>query len=174
MRLGARPAVDVGNNLPQTSHSWIYDSGLRKLNAWMFLCLFSSFSAGYDGSLFSGLLTLKHWFMDFAPPNGNVIGVLGMSGVLGLIAGPWLGQALSDRFGRKWAMMLASATLAIGAGVSAIYVPNNPESQRAVWIVGRVIGSVGAGVGLVAAPALMTELAHPRHRVILVSFFWCG
>lgn len=58
-------------------------SGHLKLQAWILLSFISSFAAGYDGALFSGLLTLQSYFQAMQPPNSNTVGILGMSGVIG-------------------------------------------------------------------------------------------
>lgn len=153
--------------------SWLRDSGLRRVNAWMLLAVLSSFTSGYDGSFFTGLLTVAEFFIDFAPESSSKVGLLGTSGVLGLLVGPWISQYFADKIGRPRTMIISSVVMIIGGGLTTIRVLD-PQSQQATWIVGRVVASVGAGIGLVAAPALITELAHPRHRAILVAFFWCG
>lgn len=169
------PGSAPSPGLPDTPQRfWLLDSGMRRLNFWMFMCFLSSFASGYDGSFFSGLLTISPWFADFGYPDANMEGVLGMSAILGLVAGPWVSQWLADRIGRPKTMLIASTVMALGGGLTAVYIPGDPYHQRVMWICARVIVSVGSGAGLVAAPALMTELAHPRQRAVVVSLFWCG
>ncbi|PWN21875.1 putative sugar transporter [Microstroma glucosiphilum] len=175
--MGGLTHVDTRQTAVPGAHSerlWIFDSGLRRVNAWMFLSILSSFASGYDGSFFTGLLTVTKFFVDFAPENASKVGLLGTSGVLGLLVGPWISQYFCDKIGRPRTMIIASATMILGGGLSTIHIHNNPDGLQAMWIVARVITSIGSGIGLVAAPALITELAHPRHRAILVAFFWCG
>lgn len=148
-------------------------SGRSKLNAWILLSFISSFAAGYDGALFSGLLTLRSFFQAMQPPDSNAIGILGMSGVIGLIAGPWFGQWFSDKIGRPRTMFIGAMIMIIGAALTAIHIPNDGFHQRVVWILGRVIVSLGSGITLVATPSFLTEIAHPRQRAIVVSLSWC-
>lgn len=153
--------------------SWIKDSGRAKLNTWIALSFISSFAAGYDGALFSGLLTLRSFFQAMQPPDSNVVGILGMSGVIGLIVGPWFGQWFSDRIGRPSTMLIGAIIMVVGAALTAIHIPNDGFHQRVLWIIGRVIVSLGSGITLVATPSFLTEIAHPRQRAIVVSFSWC-
>lgn len=148
-------------------------SNQYKLYAWILLSFISSFAAGYDGALFSGLLTLKPFFQAMQPPDNNSIGILGMSGVIGLIAGPWIGQWFSDSIGRPRSMLIGAIVMIIGAALTAIHIPNDGFHQRVIWIIGRVIVSLGSGITLVATPSFLTEIAHPRQRAIVVSFSWC-
>lgn len=70
-------------------------------------------------------------------------------------------------------MLIGAIVMVIGAALTAIHIPNDGFHQRVVWIIGRVIVSLGSGITLVATPSFLTEIAHPRQRAIVVSFSWC-
>ena len=48
------------------------------------------------------------------------------------------------------------------------------QQTLGVFIGGRVVIGFGISFALAAAPVLLSELAHPRHRVFFVAMFNCS
>jgi hypothetical protein len=57
---------------------------LIALHGWIFLCLITSVTSGYDGSMVNGLQSLPIWEADFNHPTGSKLGLLGAIQVSGL------------------------------------------------------------------------------------------
>ncbi|EPQ27131.1 uncharacterized protein PFL1_05412 [Pseudozyma flocculosa PF-1] len=161
----------IPNNTNQSL--WILDPGLRRLNFWMLVCLVSSYATGFDGSLFTGLQTLERWSSDLGNPDSNLTGIIGMSGIIGIVFAPFVGGWLNDRLGRSRTMLIAATIAVVGGALTAVKL-DRPSHQRDLFICARVVLSLASGLTMVASPILMAELAHPRQRAAVASLYQCG
>ncbi len=119
------------------------------------------FLMGFDASVISGVVK-------FIEPEFNLtklelgwsVSSLTLTATLAMmLSGP-----LSDRFGRKPILVLASILYAISAIASA-FAPS-------FWflVVARMIGGLGVGASLIIAPMYIAEIAPPAMRGQMVSF----
>ncbi|UZJ55641.1 hypothetical protein CBS101457_004961 [Exobasidium rhododendri] len=168
-------AIDELKVVPhsQERRFWIFDSGLRALNFWMFICFLSSYGLGYDGSLFSGLTTLKVWFKDMDNPSGQLLGAVGCSGLIGFVSGPFLAIYFNEKVGRRPSLIAASALSVIFGIITSIKI-DNPKGNQILFIVARCCLSTGIGWAMVTAPMLMSEVSHPDHRAIVTCIYLGG
>jgi len=117
---------------------------------------------GYDTGVISGAiepLTAKFGLSDFM--KGWASGCV----LVGCAAGVLLVGPLSDRYGRKPAMLLAAAMFLASAIGTAV-----PEDIR-TFIVFRFLGGVGIGIASVSTPMYIAEItpAHIRGRLVAVN-----
>lgn len=137
----------------KTERSLLVIAGISSLGGLLF---------GYDTGIISGAL----------PTIAGAFG-LGDTGqqlvtsaiIVGAIVGAWSSGRLSDRLGRKRAIMLAGAVFAIGAVLAAAA----PE----VWTLGlsRLVLGFAVGLAAQAVPVYVAELAPPDRRGGLVVLF---
>ena len=115
---------------------------------------------GYDTGVISGAiepLTQRFGLDDFM--KGWASGCV----LIGCAAGVLLVGPLSDRFGRKRALVLSAVLFLISAVGTAL-----PHDVRA-FILFRILGGIGIGVASVATPMYIAEIAPARQRGRLVA-----
>lgn len=115
---------------------------------------------GYDTGVISGAiepLTQRFGLDDFM--KGWASGCV----LIGCAAGVLLVGPLSDRFGRKRALVLSAVLFLISAVGTAL-----PHDVRA-FILFRILGGIGIGVASVATPMYIAEIAPARLRGRLVA-----
>jgi sugar porter (SP) family MFS transporter len=84
---------------------------------------------------------------------------------LGAIAGAAMSGPISDRYGRRQAIIGSAGLFAVGAILSAV------SQDEATLVISRVAVGLAIGVASAAAPVYISEVAPPEHRGRLVSFF---
>ena len=126
-----------------------------------FVAALGGFLFGYDLVVISGaVLFLKK---QFALTSAG-LGFATASAILGCIAGPLVGGWLSDRVGRKKALLIANALFAVSAIGTAL--PRTIDEFNFF----RVIGGIGCGLASVASPMYIAEIAPAviRGRLMLM------
>lgn len=129
------------------------------------VCLVASLGGllfGFDTAVISGTFQLVEAQYELSKFE---VGWFGSSALVGCILGAAVVGALSDRFGRKPNLIVASVFLF----VSALYSMVPPEFR--VLTSARIIGGVGVGMASVLAPMYISEFAPPRWRGRLVAFY---
>ncbi|KAH1672026.1 hypothetical protein KXV65_008372 [Aspergillus fumigatus] len=125
-----------------------------------------------DAGLLNGLQAVTSWNEFFDHPKGTILGLYAASLYLPSIVTAYLGDFLSQRFGRRITLALGSFIVLAGGFINAF------ASSAGMWVAGRAIIGGGGGLAKVAAPALIQEIAHPRLRPMLAScyypFFYFG
>jgi len=115
---------------------------------------------GYDTAVISGAIGyLEKRFV----LNDVWKGWAASSALLGCIGGAAMAGALSDRLGRKAALMLSAVLFLVSAVWSAF--PRNFSEL----IIARIIGGVGVGVASMLSPLYISEVAPAAIRGRLVS-----
>ena len=115
----------------------------------------AGFLFGYDGAILGGtILFMKHQFN--LTPAG--VGMVMTSSTIGCIAGPFLGGWLCDKIGREKTLLVSATLLGIGALMTAI------ASSISVFNIFRVVGGFGIGLGSIASPMYIAEVAPPKIR----------
>ncbi|PKX93554.1 general substrate transporter [Aspergillus novofumigatus IBT 16806] len=155
--------VEIAVVSPSTDPVWYRQSHLLCLNYIIVsLVLFSS-ANGYDGSLMNGLQALNEWnrFMDY--PTGVKLGWINAIVLLGSGVGSPIAAWLSNRFGRKPGLYGGYMFLILGS------VLQTASPNPTAFLLARLFMGVASGLFGVAAPLLINEIAHPRHRGIVNS-----
>jgi len=115
----------------------------------------AGFLFGYDGSILGGtILFMKHQFN--LDPAG--VGLVMTSSTIGCIAGPFLGGWMCDKIGREKTILASAALLGVGALMTAI------ASTMEIFNIFRIVGGLGIGLGSIAAPLYIAEVAPPKIR----------
>lgn len=99
---------------------------------------------------------------ELSPPMlGLVIGAGGIGGMVAFIPASYV----ADIFGRKACVGLGSV-IVIAAAVIQGTVPN-------IWVLlsSRVLAGIGVGTASIAAPLLVTEIAHPQMRQTVTALY---
>jgi MFS family permease len=107
--------LDSRPNLP-----WFKNKQLLKLYLVLIpSCLFVSATNGFDGSMLNGLQSLKTWQSDFNHPTGPILGIISAAYALGAVLSTPLSPIISDRFGRRWSIVIGSMIMLLGVGLQA-------------------------------------------------------
>ena len=151
------------NNMENIDMSEMKEKGsLVYLTVICFITTLGGFLFGFDTAIVSGAIGfVKQQFALDAVWEGWVVS----SAVFGCIFGAAFAGPLTDKFGRKNILILASIFLLISC-VWCVY-PNS-----AYWlVVARIIGGFGVGITSMAAPVYISEISPPSLRGRLVSFY---
>ncbi len=145
-----------------------------------FVASIGGFLFGYDTAIISGCNSfLEAQFHLSAAMLGWVVS----SALLGTIAGTIVSGTITDRFGRKKALLTAASALTISAIGSMLTPQFMAESGQAVWmtsnadfafnmlVIFRVVGGIGVGIASVVAPVYISELTLPENRGRFVSIY---
>ncbi|KAI8258324.1 hypothetical protein K4K53_004722 [Colletotrichum sp. SAR 10_77] len=128
-------------------------------------CLVVCATNGYDGSVLTGLQGVAAWNREFGSPKGALLGITSAAYPLGAILSTPFSAMISDRFGRKWSILIGSCIMIIGVLIQCL------SHSIGLFIGGRIVVGFGITMALAAAPVLISELAHPRHRVLFGSLY---
>ncbi|KAL4783839.1 general substrate transporter [Aspergillus varians] len=151
--------------LSKLSPDWFHNPGLRALYLVLPVVILSSSYQGFDGMIMNGLQLLPSWQEQFDYPKGPVLGLLNSIQTVGaIVCLPFIGPVL-DRFGRRKAIGFGAAWTLIGAALqgSAHQIPQ--------FVISRFLIGFGLAFTSVAAPLLLAELAIPKHRGTVLSYF---
>ncbi|KAI1194454.1 putative MFS quinate transporter [Nemania serpens] len=147
------------------------DLTLGKIRAYWLgsVVCFGGFLFGYDSGIVGGVLTLKSFEADYRYGSGAGTRTNSLSvGLqqLGAFVACFLAWPLTDRLGRKKALMLSAFVFAIGAIIQTI----NTHSLTAFYIA-RVIAGLGLGSATVVVPMFNSEMMPKELRGQIGSFF---
>lgn len=87
------------------------------------------------------------------------------SALYGCLVGALIAGFLSEKVSRKYALILSGVLFSVSAWGSGI-----PESLTEL-VVYRIIGGLGVGIASMTAPMYVAEIAPPKERGRLVSFY---
>ena len=145
-----------------------------------FVSTIGGFLFGYDTAIISGCNTFLEQHFNLSAAE---LGWLVSSALLGTILGCIVAGSITDRLGRKKALVLAAISLAISAFGSmlppqflgnlnqAFWLTANADSSFMFLIVVRIIGGIGVGITSVVAPIYISELSLPQNRGKMVSLY---
>ncbi|AEJ23215.1 sugar porter family MFS transporter [Weissella koreensis] len=126
-----------------------------------FIYFFGAFGGilfGYDIGVMTGALPfLQH---DWNLTNASVIGWITSSLMLGAIFGGALAGQLSDKFGRRKMILVASFVFAFGAIMAGL----SPHNAVAWLLFARVLLGLAVGAASALVPSYMSEMAPARSR----------
>jgi sugar porter (SP) family MFS transporter len=116
---------------------------------------------GYDTGVISGaLLFIRE---DFAPLSAFMEGIIVSTLLVGAVVGAISGGPLSDRFGRRPAVLVAATIFGLGA-LAVAFAPS-----VAFIVVGRFLLGLGVGLASMIVPLYIAEIAPADRRGALVS-----
>lgn len=118
------------------------------------------FLMGFDASVISGVIKFIEPEFDLSKIElGWAVSSLTLTATLAMMtAGP-----LSDRWGRKFVLMIAALLYALSAILSAM------APTFVFLVIARMIGGFGVGASLIIAPMYIAEIAPPKMRGRMVS-----
>ncbi len=123
---------------------------------------------GFDISSVSAFIGDDDYLAYFHSPDSITQGGITSSMSGGCFLGSLLAGVLSDKYGRKPVIELASIIWSIGAAIQS------SSQNRAQLICGRLISGVGIGFASSQVPIYVSETSPKRIRGSLGSFFqWC-
>ncbi|KAF9266151.1 hexose transporter [Marasmius fiardii PR-910] len=145
---------------------WYRKPNLRILYALLVpTCIGVEMTSGFDSSMMNGLQTVESFDTFFHSPRSTLLGLMSAIYSLGAIVVlpvvPWV----SDHWGRRWAIVVGSILMIIGAAIQAAAV------NFAMFVCGRLVLGFGIPFAIVAASSLIGELSHPKERAIMGSLF---
>ncbi len=117
---------------------------------------------GYDTGVIGGSQLYFTEYFNFTPSEQ---GWAVSSALYGCLMGALIAGWVSSRFSRKNALLISAFLFAISAWGSGI-----PDSLS-VLVVFRIIGGIGVGIASMAAPMYIAEIAPPKERGRLVSYY---
>jgi sugar porter (SP) family MFS transporter len=145
--------------------TWYKDPGLRKLYALCAVIIMSSATTGFDGSMMNGLQMVDHWQDYFNHPKGGLLGlfnaIMGIGSIVGLPFAPYI----SDKFGRRIAIMCGIFFMMIGIALQTA------ANSFSMFIAARFFIGFGCSIAQASAPLLLTELCHPQHRGVVTAIY---
>ena len=111
---------------------------------------------GYDTGVISGaLLFIRE---DFAPLSAFMEGIIVSTLLVGAVVGAISGGPLSDRFGRRPAVLLAAIIFGLGA-LAVAFAPS-----VTLIVVGRFLLGLGVGLASMIVPLYIAEIAPADRR----------
>jgi sugar porter (SP) family MFS transporter len=145
-----------------------------------FIASLGGFIFGYDTAIISGCNTFLQAHFDLSPA---MLGWVVSSALLGTILGCVISGAITDRFGRKRALILAALLLSLSAMGSMLtpqfqgnlmnpfWITSTRDTAFNMLVIARVIGGIGVGITSVVAPVYISELTLPENRGKIVSIY---
>lgn len=120
------------------------------------------FLFGYDTAVISGTVSqVSSQFQLTTLQSGWYVGCA----LVGSISGVIFAGALSDRFGRKWTMILAAILFTVSAAGCAI------SANLDQLVIFRIVGGIGIGIVSIVCPLYISEVSPASHRGRMVSLY---
>jgi len=145
-----------------------------------FVASLGGFIFGFDTAIISGCNSFLQTHFSLSPA---MLGWVVSSALLGTILGCIIAGTITDRFGRKRALILASLLLSLSALGSMLtpqfqgnldnplWITSDIDSAFNMLVIARVIGGIGVGITSVVAPVYISELTLPENRGKIVSIY---
>ncbi|MBX7257666.1 MAG: sugar porter family MFS transporter [Candidatus Hydrogenedentes bacterium] len=117
---------------------------------------------GYDTAVISGAIGFLQTRFTLGPTE---VGWTASSALVGCILGVMVAGEVSDRFGRRRALILAAILFLVSAIGTAL--PRNLTE----FIIFRIVGGVGVGIASMASPMYIAEISpsHLRGRMVSIN-----
>lgn len=145
-----------------------------------FVSTIGGFLFGYDTAIISGCNTFLESQYNLS---SSMLGWVVSSALLGTILGCVISGSITDKFGRKKALIVAAVCLLLSAFGSMLPPQFLGDLNNAYWmsassnnsfvflVVVRIIGGIGVGITSVVAPIYISELTLPEKRGKMVSLY---
>lgn len=126
--------------------------------------LMSEITSGIDSSMLTGLQAVTEWNDYFDQPSGATLGLMSSAYALGSFLSLPLITIIMDRYGRKFAIIVACIWITVGAAIQGASV------NIGMFVFARVFMGFGLPTLLTSSAALLHELVYPKHRPTIASF----
>jgi sugar porter (SP) family MFS transporter len=145
-----------------------------------FTASLGGFIFGYDTAIIAGCNSFLQTHFHLSP---GMLGWVVSSALLGTILGCIISGVITDRFGRKRALILAAMLLFLSAMGSMLTPQFQGNLENPLWfttdmdtafnllVIARVFGGIGVGITSVVAPIYISELTLPENRGKIVSIY---
>lgn len=153
------------NEFIDTSVPFFKQKHMWKLMYAVFMISLLSTNNGYDGSMLNGLQSLETWRNKMGQPSADELGHLSNGTIYGSLVALLFAPFLADKFGRRTGVFVGCLINAVGAVLQGL------STNYAFFLVSRIILGLGTGITVVAAPALVSEIAHPSIRGPSTGFY---
>ncbi|KAF4968461.1 hypothetical protein FSARC_4155 [Fusarium sarcochroum] len=136
---------------------------------------FGAVALGYDVSVMGGTLILPSFEESFGLNNisqkelDNLTSNIVSCFQAGMFFGALASHFLSDRWGRKWCMTIATSVFLVGASMQTA----SPGLVELI-MAGRAVAGLGIGASAPVIPVYIAEVAPPAIRGKLIGFFEIG
>lgn len=147
------------------SPAWYKIPSLIKLYILLLAPILTTTAWGFDLSMTNGLQSVFQFMDNFGNPTGATLGFFGASASVGGLVACFIGGSLSERFGRR-ALCFGGAVIVIGMAIMQTF-----SSSFHMFTGAKLLLGFGSNIQQIAAPALVTELAHPKQRVAITSLY---
>ncbi|KAF7352410.1 putative quinate permease [Mycena venus] len=142
-----------------------------KIYAYSICAAFGAVLYGYDSAFIGGTIALASFQKEFGITAANKAAI-SANVVSGYQAGAFFGALLSfpfcERYGRRFALILAAFFFTLGAG---LHLAPNASRGLAPLYVGRVIAGLGVGAVSLTVPIYIAEISPPAIRGRLVGLY---
>ncbi|KAF9449051.1 hexose transporter [Macrolepiota fuliginosa MF-IS2] len=150
----------------QDKTPWYKKRNLRMLYLFFFpTCIGVEMTSGFDSSMMNGLQAVDSFDTFFHSPRSTLLGLMSAMYSLGAILSLPFVPIVTDRLGRRRAIIFGSIIMMIGA------IIQTASKNFAMFVISRFILGLGIPFAIVAASSLIGELSHPKERAILGSLF---
>jgi len=136
---------------------------MRKLYFLLVVMIMTNTANGFDGSMMNGLQGLTYWQEYFNYPKGSILGLFNASMSLGSLMGLFFVPYIIDMFGRRSGVLVGSCIMILGVGLQT------GARNFGMFVAARLLIGFGDCIVLGSAPLLITELAPPQDRAVLVT-----
>ncbi|KAK7695787.1 hypothetical protein QCA50_000424 [Cerrena zonata] len=145
---------------------WYKKPNLRGLYLLMFpTCIGIEMTSGFDSSMMNGLQAVGTWQTFFNHPRSTILGLLSALYSLGSICSLPFVPFVTDRFGRRRAIIFGSVIMVIGS------ILQTAAQDFAMFVIARFLLGFGIPFAIVAASSMIGELAYPKERARMGSLF---
>ncbi|KAJ7682327.1 quinate permease [Mycena polygramma] len=142
-----------------------------KIYAYSICAAFGAVLYGYDSAFIGGTIALASFKTEFGITAANNAAI-SANVVSGYQAGAFFGALLSfpfcERYGRRFALIMAALFFTLGAG---LHLAPNADRGLAPLYVGRVIAGLGVGAVSLTVPIYIAEISPPAIRGRLVGLY---
>jgi len=155
---------------------WFKKPNLRRMYFFLFVCCMGvEMTSGFDSQLINTLQYAPTFHQYLGNGRKDSKGAYAIEpGLLGFVnscyqlgsifavpIAPWFSQ----RYGRRWSIMLGSWIMVVGALLQGF------AQHVAMYIIARMILGMGILFCIISGAALIGELGHPKERAVLTSLF---
>ncbi|CDO77212.1 hypothetical protein BN946_scf184747.g25 [Trametes cinnabarina] len=166
---GSRAGIDnpITRYVQEDKVPWYKKRNLRMLYVLMFpTCIGIEMTSGFDSSMMNGLQAVPTWDSSvFGHPRSTILGLLSALYSLGSMCSLPFVPVVTDRFGRRKAIIFGSIIMIIGAALQTA------SQDFAMFVIARFLLGFGIPFAIVAASSMIGELAYPKERARIGSLF---
>ncbi|KAJ2963793.1 hypothetical protein NQZ79_g1213 [Umbelopsis isabellina] len=155
----------LDNSALQQEKGWASEGGMLVLYWYSWILIINSAINGYDGSMMNGLQVLDTWSGYFNHPSDSQLGLLNAIQQVGGICGLFIASTMTDRLGRRWAIMIGSIIVLLGVGLQS------GSTTVEMFIAARFLIGFGTSISGNAAPTLLVEISHPKQRGTMTGIY---